>query len=90
MSKRLVVNSSLPPNVGNEYYLVEYYGQRDHVYKLHRRPQTTNISGEERVIGFLGETNNRGREALGKIKVLWTKRRGDSRNNMYVIQYEEV
>ncbi|KKM92661.1 hypothetical protein LCGC14_1216190 [marine sediment metagenome] len=55
-----------------EIYLIEIYNTSKNTrsWEAYDRPQKTNLSGEFRVSGWLGETNNISRTALGKFTSL--------------------
>ena len=57
------------PIVGKEYFVVDVTFNNDHGrtrYDMHIAPQKTNMSHEEKVHGWLGETNNINQTAIGK------------------------
>ena len=65
-------NNSLPP-VGHEFYMVDMtfnnYGGETRL-EAFNEPQRTNMSHEPRVEGWLGETDNINKQALGKWRIV--------------------
>ncbi len=59
------------PEVGYRFHLVETYFENEGRTRMDGRtaPQRTNMSGEERTIGWLGTTNNVNKSALGIYQV---------------------
>ena len=55
-----------------EVYLIEIYNtsKGTHFWEAYDCPQKTNMSGEFKISGWLGETNNISRTALGKFTSL--------------------
>jgi hypothetical protein len=64
--------------VDGTYYLISKTSGRDEWWVLQEEPGRTNLSHEPKIRGWLGETNNVSRHALGRVE-LYTNRAGHRR-----------
>jgi hypothetical protein len=90
MAEKLYIQAADVPKPG-EYYLVEYNTQDSGTFYRVQTDVPRTIPGDKPLEnGFLGSYNNNSRRALGKVRVLMSKRAGNPRHNKWFISYERI